>query len=946
MMKIAKTGAALVAAGLMSSMALGAESTLITDAVEGYGVDGGWTNQPGGTFLSGVGGLAPVAGSKMFSAYNSGSVSRGTWKLFPGTFTNEALKVSYWIGELNLATMTNLPSNLESGLFADVNNDGLWQYTERIAPFAASNPVPVNAWAQWSDTYHIDAATKTASGSNVLGSAIGFYVRASDGAGKGFGFDALRIETTAIPVGELPQPVVWLDAEQGVGLVGGKVAAWTNLAATGSFNAVQATAAKRPALLYEAWPGHQVIHFDGVDDLLALENSVNNLNLVGEFTVFSVGRVTGGSFSGTGGFIGNFQTGTGYKNGWTLRTLSDGTYGFLVGNGGWNQVSGGSAALGEDFVMLNARYADDGDGTGTMELFSSLLETSSTAGTTPFALKPSSVNVSIGMFCGWNSLVFSQPVECDIAEIRIYDRALDDAERQAVWDELSAKYAVASHPAILVEDFQPTGYEVAAGTPIQITFSEAMDPASATNIIVGIGGLDGLPEGNAWTRAAGQWTASVSNTVLTFAPDAAFAPGALVMCEIPTTVVAAGGNPYRTDSRETFAFIVDNGVSYPVVATLVDPMAIVYHDNGDPHILPVKLHVPATPEPCPVMFWVHGGGWSGGDSGTWEKSAAGDAVMADYFSRKLGVAVVGVAWRSQSNSQGTFTKVTNDVSLAVRYVLDHAAAHGIDVSRMGLYGGSAGTPTSALVAQAMTNINCYIGFNGLYDFVNRTGTGSFGGGTSFGQNIPSYSANSAALHVRANPPDTLLLHGSADTTIEHQQSLWYAERIRAAGGDATAMIYRDEVHAFFNSGQPMHLPTLRASVQHLSRVFKLGYGTWAHVHGLAGGPAGNDDGDRLNNLYEYGLGGDPTNMADTGILPTFGLDGGLFEYRYPRRTAPDSGLLYSLELADDLVAGIWRSSGYVETGVGMINAEFEAVTNAVPMAGKTNAFIRLKIIAE
>jgi len=308
--------------------------------------------------------------------------------------------------------------------------------------------------------------------------------------------------------------------------------------------------------------------------------------------------------------------------------------------------------------------------------------------------------------------------------------------------------------------------------------------------------------------------------------------------------------------------------------------------------------------------------------------------------------VANVSWRSQDKSERTFAKATNDVSLAIQYVIDHAAEYGIDTSRMGLYGGSAGTPTSALVAQANTNITCYIGFNGLYDFVNRTPPYGFGGGTSFQQDIPSLEANSAALNVRADPPDTLLLHGSADTTIEHQQSLRYAEKIVEAGGNATALIYRDEVHAFFNDGRPMHLPTLHAASKHLRKVFGLTYGLWAQAHSLSGGPLGNDDGDSLDNLSEYGLGGNPTNPVDPGILPTFGNTGNSFQYIYRRRLAPDSGVDYQLELTDNLVSNVWKTTGYTETGAGDIDGVFESVTNEIPTTGKTNEFIRLRIIGE
>ena len=124
---------------------------------------------------------------------------------------------------------------------------------------------------------------------------------------------------------------------------------------------------------------------------------------------------------------------------------------------------------------------------------------------------------------------------------------------------------------------------------------------------------------------------------------------------------------------------------------------------------------------------------------------------------------------------------------------------------------------------------------------------------------------------------------------------------------------------------------------------------WAIGFGLTGddAAAGADpDGDGFNNLYEYGLGGDPTNSADIGILPVYQTvaDGSTnwFEYVYPKRSAPDSGLTYYLELTDDMLYSNWTNSGYTVTGTGTIDADFDAVTNRVPTV-MDERFIRLII---
>jgi acetyl esterase/lipase len=116
------------------------------------------------------------------------------------------------------------------------------------------------------------------------------------------------------------------------------------------------------------------------------------------------------------------------------------------------------------------------------------------------------------------------------------------------------------------------------------------------------------------------------------------------------------------------------------------------------------------------------------------------------------------------------------------------------MSRIGFSGGSAGAPLSALQAQRTPETLLYVGFNGLYDFVNNKG---FGGGNAYGQQIPSAEANSAALNLKATPPYTLLMHGSDDTTIDPSQSVRFAEAVSSAGGSSKCVIYKGEVHSFF-----------------------------------------------------------------------------------------------------------------------------------------------------
>jgi hypothetical protein len=104
----------------------------------------------------------------------------------------------------------------------------------------------------------------------------------------------------------------------------------------------------------------------------------------------------------------------------------------------------------------------------------------------------------------------------------------------------------------------------------------------------------------------------------------------------------------------------------------------------------------------------------------------------------------------------------------------------------------------------------------------------------------------------------------------------------------------------------------------------------------------NPDGDAWPNVYEYGLNGNPT-VTNSVIQPVFQQAGGNFEYIHAQRNN-DTNLVYSLEITDDLVTGIWSSTGYTVSGVNTNSgiANFDTVTNAIPI-DDPEKFIRLII---
>jgi sialate O-acetylesterase len=127
------------------------------------------------------------------------------------------------------------------------------------------------------------------------------------------------------------------------------------------------------------------------------------------------------------------------------------------------------------------------------------------------------------------------------------------------------------------------------------------------------------------------------------------------------------------------------------------------------------------------------------------------------------------------------------------------------------------------------------------------------------------------------------------------------------------------------------------------------FGQWTVEFGLSGSNAlhgANLDGDALDNLAEYALGGNPTNGLDRGYVPVTGTSEengtNYFEYVYARRReAAAHGLRYVVKSASNLVDAAWSTNSIIRTGIGQMDNDFEWVTNQVPLSAE--GYVRLII---
>ena len=199
--------------------------------------------------------------------------------------------------------------------------------------------------------------------------------------------------------------------------------------------------------------------------------------------------------------------------------------------------------------------------------------------------------------------------------------------------------------------------------------------------------------------------------------------------------------------------------------------------------------VPDGPGPFPAVILVHGGGWNAGDkSGGPQKGYM--APMQDPLT------AAGFAWFSINYRLAPkfhHPAQVEDVETAIRWVKAHAAEYHVDVTRLALSGESAGGHLVALAAvraDDTTRVAAVVPFYGIFDFEaeqKRRGptiapsfAGLFGRDTLDEATLKLMHDASPANFVKPGLPPFLFLHGTADQSVDHQQSVDMLARLRAA----------------------------------------------------------------------------------------------------------------------------------------------------------------------
>ncbi|WP_430931167.1 alpha/beta hydrolase fold domain-containing protein [Saccharicrinis sp. 156] len=589
--------------------------------------------------------------------------------------------------------------------------------------------------------------------------------------------------------------LLWLKNNQGIiedDL--GAVIRWENqIEAFG--DAIQSNPELGGEQLQETYPGKVNVGFSKDGAFLQLEESSTYFS-DHSFTVFYVGKV--GDVGTVAGLLGNFKVNDSWDNCSGLRFVrkANGDIAFQYGRPAYKHMVLNNLPENEFFYF--GFSLDENGNYSYFDNSSSLLKTGKIDGQILHNTDNHVINL-VHQLGG--SYTYDHT---EVAELKIMDDALSTADFQAVQNRLMSDYPELVKSEFTMDEVLPAERtNLVASADIILSMSQNIDATSSyPKVFIN----------KSETVANGSWT--IVDNKMTYSRNEDWPKGALVTVKIDEGLISTDGVPLDIASRSEYNFMVETEYNYGVETVVIDPMATVdFPQEG--HKLPLYLVLPEQrDDKIPIHIWVHGGGWSGGTSSA---SAASYSPHGTYLAKNLGMATLGISYRCKGSS-GNFTLAMEDIDAAYQWAIANAETYNFDLSKVFISGGSAGSPLAALAAQRYPSVIGFIGFNGVYDFVNDQG--SFGQWNGYGQEDPSAEANSPIFQLRDHPPATILMHGDEDTTIPYTQSKLFADKINAEGGEARTVIYPGEVHAFFNLGKEEYEDVLFEMVNFMLEVLE------------------------------------------------------------------------------------------------------------------------------
>ena len=269
--------------------------------------------------------------------------------------------------------------------------------------------------------------------------------------------------------------------------------------------------------------------------------------------------------------------------------------------------------------------------------------------------------------------------------------------------------------------------------------------------------------------------------------------GSFSMVRAEETKPSGAVQPTRTISQRE-EIVVENDIEYA---------------NPNNQHLKLNMARPAKRDDLfPAVLCIHGGGFRAGDRNGY------NALIRQLAQR--GYVAVTVEYRLAPNFP--FPSAIHDVKACVRWLRANAKKYQIDPLRIGAMGGSAGANLAEMLGvtagvkflegdegnlDRSSAVQAVVSYFGPTDF-----TKSYGKSVDAAEVLPLYLEGNLEKerrrHLQASPlywvtPNavpTLCIHGTKDTYVDHEQAVWFVEKMQAAGVEAQLLTLENAGHGF------------------------------------------------------------------------------------------------------------------------------------------------------
>lgn len=216
------------------------------------------------------------------------------------------------------------------------------------------------------------------------------------------------------------------------------------------------------------------------------------------------------------------------------------------------------------------------------------------------------------------------------------------------------------------------------------------------------------------------------------------------------------------------------------------------------------LYLPANPKAedrFPAVVIIHGGGWSGGDKGADREINIGTTLALNGY---VGMSINYLLAGKGDRKTGSWPQNLYDCKNAVRWLRSNAERLQIDPDHIGVIGGSAGGHLAAMLTltggeldppgEGSTQVQCGVDLYGPVLWFEQRDLSMF---RQTREEAPErYRAADPRNHVDKNDPPLLILHGTADTTVDVADSEALAAALKTAGAPHELVIIPDARHSF------------------------------------------------------------------------------------------------------------------------------------------------------